>query len=81
MKTSIKKLLALMCVAVTAVFTFNACSVSLKTDSSSNSEMTSEQSELLDNIMDSVLSDDDASAIKEAMQILPEDDSYNSRAR
>ncbi len=82
MKSSIKKLLALMCVAVTAVFTFNACSVSLKTDntdSSSNSEMTSEQSQLLEDIMDSVFSDDDISAIKEATQILPENDSYNSK--
>ncbi len=82
MKSSIKKLLALMCVAIAAIFTFNACSVSLKTDnteSSSDSGMTSEQSQLLDDIMNSVFSDDDVSAIKEATQILPENDSYNSK--
>ncbi len=79
MKSSIKKTLALMCVVVSAVFTFSACSVSIKTESSSSSEMTAEQSQLLDDIMDSVFSDEDVSAIKEATQILPEDGTYDTK--
>ncbi len=78
MKAKLKKYLVIISLALAAVFALSACSVSVKVTNSSDSSE-GESSGVLDGIVSGVLTEDELSGIDEAMQVLPEDGSYNSK--
>ncbi len=78
MKAKLKKYLVIISLALASVFALSACSVSVKVTNSSDSSE-SDSSGVLDGIVSGVLTEDELSGIDEAMQVLHEDGSYNSK--